>query len=265
MVVLSISAIILTSSASLSLAKVSRANSAHNKLQRKWAMRTTRNIALKKARKIFMLQQAGEATNIQTELNLAGLDVKVILTDEQTKVNINTLAQIHSTGNMQLILNRLIAQSPLLIRSKLAPSEIGTPYQSLDQIFTGTPDDYLNPSTGKTASDNITCWSDGELNFKTASQPALEALLGNLISASNVKKLSAFGRGNPTATVSQALAACDISKDDAQTASQYLTDKSTCFGAWIILKTATRNYISFHACQLRKDGSIQKKWGTTWP
>lgn len=264
MVVLSISAVILTSSAALSLAKVSRANDAHNQLQRKWATRTSRNCAFKSIYKNFLFRNS-KVEMFASRFELAGLKVLLLQTDEQSKVNINTLAQYNSTGNLQLRVNKLLVQNFMPVQSKLTPVEIGTPYQSLDQIFKGEPADYINEQTMRTAADNITCWGDGQLNFKSASVSAMEALLGEILSVNEIKKISAYGQANPNATVSQALNSAQVDEEKAQLASQYLTDDSNCFGVWVIVQAASRKYYSFHVCQTAKDGSIKRKWGTTWP
>ena len=258
LLVLSISTVVLSSTANLNLAKVSKANSAHEKLQLKWGKRSCKDAVFKNIQ-----SRLSDQNKEAFEIKLGELKFSIITSDENSKVNINTLDRYYSKVMLASKIRKLNAVSSKSALVYLTPAKIGEPYQSLDQVFRfKRVSQLVDTVSGQTANSQITCWSDGKLNFKKCSQKSLSLIL-NQLDESIVSGLKYYALSNPNCTLQDAIKSLKIKSDKTTILYRLLTDKSKYFGAWVVANAGSRKYYNFYIVE-KDHNRIRNKWGFSW-
>jgi hypothetical protein len=241
-------------------------------LQRKWAVRSLRDTLLDRVARAFGQRQSDAKASdsvgpdqLRVDLRLSGREYLLVMTDEQARLNVNLLLADHSPGEVESTLRRLIDASghELLLRPlsgtqlRLNPS-LRRAAGGYGQIFpSASPADLVGLAGGDGLVDRITCWGDGRLNFARAHPDTVRALVNRALSPPIVEALISAREKQPDGDLKQWIGSLDqISRRDAHEIRHWLTDRSNCFGLWIVTGNGRRKW--YHFAVGHRDGAAPK-------
>lgn len=297
LLVLTLAATVLSATASYSSRQALAASRAVEALQLRWGQRSCAEAFLGDAERLIKQQAAygaGPASSARFELELAGAKYRLILSDEQSKVNVNLLASRVSKEVLAARIRALgaLKHAPLNIllrpdqpaasrstarratrfrrlpvpRASERPEPMTVIYSSLDQIYQyDHPRQLVALEYGEVANDRITCWGDGRINFKRAEGEVLHEALKGAGDATMVDKIIAFRSEHPDGTLGELLAALKPARAQAARLRETLTDASTCHGLWIVVEGSTRSWYRFHVIDAERSGAGgEGEWDFQW-
>jgi len=91
----------------------------------------------------------------------------------------------------------------------------------------------LRPEGPATA---LTLWGSGRLNFQRATPAALRQVCAPVLGPADVEKILALRRAQPALGTLKLLSLLSVSKEQRSTLVERLTDRSDCFGLWVVLQ-----------------------------
>lgn len=236
------------------------AGRATEELQRRWATVSIQAALLERVGPV--LDEAEESTNddggagesvrnLRLSCRLADLDYQLVLTDEQTKLNVNALLRDEGRGKAESVISELTRDARAAIRPlptvKLRPQQLLESkmpmFGSLGQIFGQAPPAGLAGSTDRPGlADLVTCWGDGRLNVHRAPEAVIRSLCTKPLGNHFVSDLLASREEGRLAEFLQQ------SRSEGGRRSRllalYLTEKSACFGIWTICHGRQRTWYS---------------------
>jgi hypothetical protein len=261
----------LSTLATLSLRKGLEASDAERSLQQRWGALSLERSLLRQASLVF--QQREEEINerspgtpipatIRTMVRLRDVQFDILVGDEDAKLNLNAVYHHGGPIRTDQALSRLggpaIAVAKRL-RPAVPPMELdrtrrksslagsdeadeseGDPdvpdaFRSWGEVFdlslldAGIPRDATLPNLTR----GLTCWGNGQLNFRRASDEAILAVASLVVQDGAARRLVQRYRQNPTLTLA-VLLQTEVSNEDArQRLSQLLSETSTNFSIWI--------------------------------
>lgn len=234
------------------------------------------------------------ALSTELALTLGCLDVRVLIADEQAKANVNTLGSQMDDASLAQTLQQLQAMShqplaveiraaaratrrPTLARPSASAAQSSNPrrarssgpgqiaptgdgrFVSFDQFIRFDHPRRLLVDPARSLAGQITCWGDGRINWHVADEPALRAVLGNLLSGAQVRKLMDLRR-KPDLKAGQAIAELALTKEKAEAVAALLADQSQCHSAWVVLSNRQRQWYRLYVTQ----GEGGRQWSYAW-
>lgn len=270
-----------------SLARHSALSAVHaqqdvEQLQRKWAVITCRATLLPLAPRLFAQAEGRvEADDNGSEdtpnspqppvpsldivCDLLGGEYRILLTDEQAKLNVNAwlpqVGRAKLSGMVEELIPRGAARG---VRAELRPMVIGRQagkalgpaIGSYGQIFPGVSPDALVGQVGVPgAAAAVTCWGNGRIHVARADAAVLEMLCAMTIGRPHGRRLRQARDRNPYAKLEALLASVERIDDRQRTELQpCLTDESECYGLWIVTRRQTRSFYTFSVGLVRPTG-----------
>lgn len=194
---------------------------------------------------------------IELSTQLAGFDYRFVISDEQTKANVN--AMIHRLGraDAQQALADLLwgrvgtgAMATSEAELRLRTYELGrindrdADYAAIvgfSQAFAGvTPEALLPADADRGIAGTVTCWGDGKLNFRRTPDAILEAVCDKALRRSTIRRLLAAREDRPGLPLDDALA--DLDEDEQIRVRRHLIDESRTFSLWIVASNDQRSW-----------------------
>lgn len=188
-------------------------------------------------------------------LRINDFDVDLILADEQAKVDVNLLLRADADPSSPARLRALAGADSPPLRS-IAPARMNRSserkFESWDQLF--------QTAAGETdrlvgAAEKLSCWSGGRLNFRTASQAALDAVCDDLLDADERSRLRAAIERSPDAPLVELMRSAQFSERAAERLQARLTERSTCYSLWIRRRSGSRTDFSLSVADFGRSGS----------
>jgi hypothetical protein len=231
-------------------------------LQRRWAMISCRDTLLPRA-EALLSKRRGEPVAAERRFvcRLAGVEYELIVTDEQGKVNLNRLLAGGEEREASAVAAALTAAArracdpPVEIELRPRPAEAGPTTQpnaaprlvSYGQVFVAAaPADLAGDAPHRAVAGTVTCWSDGAVNIRRASDEVVSHACDGHLGPEVVRDLLAARRRDPTATLESLLAAADgINDRHKAIVRQILTDRSRCHGLWVVAHGPQRSWYRF--------------------
>ncbi len=241
-------------------------------LQRRWAVRSCRATLLGHAERLLDEAERGRgdggepaetyqhAPNVHRTIScrLAGTDYELVLTDEQAKLNVNTLLKDASRAEAQSVLSRLVTSRagggrrhaevrlrPLAVRGAGSEKDGFLPEGGgYGQVF-----DRASPrqlvGTGRTAglSETVTCWGDGKVNVRRAPEAVLKQACKKVLPRQDLRRLRETRERNPYLPLSGMLS--EFHPKQREKVYGILTDRSRCHGLWVIARGDQRSWYTF--------------------
>ena len=229
---------------------------AERELQLRWAVRSVQDRFLEHAEEVLGLEAAktGGSEGVVSatrSLTLGGVEFHVLLSDEQAKANVNTLAEHKDLAGLEVALRDLATGQSHLLPVRLRPEppvkgwmDSWGPYAALEEVFAFEhPSELVNPGgDGTSALERVTCWSDGRVNFKRAHPAVLREMLEGILSATEVEGLLRCRRESPDCTLTEALGSLQLNVERLDKARWALTDVSSCHSVWVVARGRTRDW-----------------------
>jgi len=295
------------------------AEQAARALKRRWAVETMRSTLLPRASGILDRAERGAAAQrerppetpyetgsrqyanfpmkrLKLSCTLAGLDYTVIVTDEQAKLNANTLLPNRTRGEAQGELERFLTQGASLDRLprgtsvRLRPivgspvsdspanegaenaNDAGTGGAALDakvigydQLFDGaTPAQLSGHPQGPGLAARVTCWGDGRVNIRRASPRTIRWVARGAVEPAILERVLTEKRENPYQSLRQMLGELrQISEADRRAARDVLTSRSSAHGLWVIAAGEQRRWSTF-AVRAAGDSGGEQRYRFGW-
>jgi len=214
-------AVMLTArTANRSLSRTLQSLDAESQLRQRWETLSLQRALFLHAGMTFHKvddQYAAMPLWVDGRFHLAGRTYRVRLSDESSKLNLNTLRQVLAPEQSQQTLSDLVS-------GWSSRSAIPRRLESWGQLFGNRPPvEIINATT------SITCWGDGRLNIERASSDSIRQLLEPIIGSSEVAALQRLQQERNLQPLRQhrALAVPTI-------AQHLVTDTSHCYSLWIV-------------------------------
>ncbi len=187
---------------------------------------------------------------------LAEVDYELVLTDEQAKLNVNTLLADASRGEAGSILRRMMAERlrgrsvELRLQALPAGTESDNPAAAMSrvggygQIFAdASPRQLVGADGGGALAGVVTCWGNGKVNIRRAPDAVIRRACERELGAGVVGALLDARRRDPYRKLDVLLDELDrLDEKTQERASRLLTDDSTCHGLWIIAHGSQRSW-----------------------
>jgi hypothetical protein len=253
LLVLTIAGAALAGAVRRSCRKALAANDAQRQLQQRWGVRSCRDTFLANAE---ILLAAGRETIRRETIILGGWTFHLVLSDEQCKADVNRLAQDLDLENLRRTLNNLQSSTgrPLPLQDDLAALQANPfdgrasrYYTTYDQVFRyGRPAELMDASlASQSPAGAITCWTDGRVNFKRAPKETVKTVLKGKLTDAQTAALLQFASQHPDGTLAEAIEYAELDAGAAAAAKSHLTDRSGCYGVWVIVETPRRTWYHF--------------------
>jgi len=305
-----IAGLVLVGVAHRSMLEALHARDGVESLQRRWAIRSLRHTLLPRAEKI--LSADGEPTSDgetapsdgrstganrvahggtgpgierptrRLDCRLAGIDYRLVITDEQAKMNVNTLVARHGRGGAQSRITELLRSGhrPPATGGKLVlhtwpvtgPSSSGPGRQwqemgAYDQVFErAAPKDLLGGDGADGLAERLTCWGDGRVNLARAPDAVVEATLEGTLPPRVVHAfLSARGDAvEQTPDLRKIIA--DAGIEDPPRLDSLVAESSRAHGLWTIARTDQRAWYSLavEAATGPDGGHMMRRFTFSW-
>lgn len=254
-----------------------------HRLQRDWATRTLGATLLPHAERLLDEAERGTAADPTVrvyansplpqryvECELAGMRYELVITDEQSRLNVNRLRADRERSALMVDLREAISEAgaagpgewELRLREQVgvepeAEPALDTPdsetpiaagettgdvtstvpvFGGFGQVFDGaSPADLLGTRTEPGPATVVTLWGDGKLNIRRASPDAIVRLCEEATGADWVRPLADAVAADPYQTLSAAMQGIhDLEPADKNQVRGYLTDSSSCHGLWVV-------------------------------
>lgn len=228
-----------------------------DELQRRWAVTSGQANLLPLAEKLFSTTENSQQrqhprdpnaplTTLRVTCELANRPYELLFTDEQAKLNVNTLLDDHANANDVVtklsrpsypvtvqIRTEPRTQSPKPLPTTPSPPSV----QTYGQLFTRASPAQL--SSALTAS--ITCWGSGAVNYRRASDAVLTQACARILGPASLAQFLKARRLDPSCELAVLLGRLDsINQQQKEQLRHRLTDQSGCHGLWIIARGQQR-------------------------
>lgn len=234
------------------------AGDARLQLQLKWGTMSCQAVCLPAAESIIYAVEPVEgrppAITARHEVAMGGITFQMIVSDEQSKANVNFLEKRFGGESLAADIRQLQSNAREALQVNLRPSDTDEDsdplfqrYSSFDQIFMYKHPMELAPiKPGEDSPSNrITCWGSGLLNFRKAELPVMRKILAGLLTQSQMSDLVKFRAAQPDCTLDEALGHLKLKKKQSAALREVLTDMSLCHSLWIIARGPTRSWYRF--------------------
>ncbi|MFO8014767.1 MAG: hypothetical protein R6X20_15845 [Phycisphaerae bacterium] len=273
-------ALLLVLLAGVALAGVARrsivtaldARDAARDLQRRWAVRSCRATLLGHAERLLDEAERGRgdadalsdtyknAPKIHRTVacRLADIDYELVLTDEQAKLNVNTLLEDEGLAQAQSVVSRMVTATgggaapavevrlrTLAVRSLASEKDGFLPEQgAYGQIFDGaSARELVGTAQAPGVSESVTCWGDGKVNVRRAPETVLKQVCEKALTRQDLRHLLEACERNPYVPLSGMLA--EVHPKQREKVYGLLTDRSRCHGLWVIARGNQRSWYTF--------------------
>ncbi|TWT52714.1 hypothetical protein Pla22_03400 [Rubripirellula amarantea] len=282
---------VLSSLAKISLRASLDAADAERSLQKRWGQVSLERAMLPSAALLFqqleeshLEQKTGPPPKtVRSAITLGNITFDVLLGDEDAKLNLNAL--YHHTGlektqrsvetltgpNGRQVIRLLPSVSPqqisresvrLSLRDDDADDETAGPpnaFRSWGEVFdlsnlqrlTGSPIALPNVTT------EMTCWGNGQLNLRRASDESILAVVSSVVQDAGAKRLLKRFRQSPTISMDILLLSEVSNPNNRDKLTRLLSETSTNFSIWISASSTTdRDRMTFSVTQRDDDGTL---------
>lgn len=271
LVVLALAGVIMGRRAISSNLLALQANAAQEQLQTRWAALTIQKAILPHCETLLAQAQADSREPIAAavqQLSLGTLTCTLVVGDEQAKANANALYARNGLQQMEQSVRRLLGQSGanLPVTAGMPEHPVAVSSSSVQafgawgQLLPDFRPEMLLPDAraDRPLLADLTCWGSGKLNFKRCSAECLEEMTRGSLSLSQQDKLLSLRREVPGISLREALPQLELTDSGRKSAQDVLTDSSSCYSVWIILRSTGRSYYRLAVSEGRSGSSRPK-------
>ena len=278
LVVLTVCGTILTGVARRSGQAAVRAGSVQRDLQVRWGTLSLQATLLPMAERLLRERNALDEpalVEVRRSVALGGMAFQGIVSDEQAKANVNTLAQRDGDVKLVVRLRQLQASRARPLRVRLRPSKderAATPgapptrYSSFDQVFVFSGPAELRQSDAPErvpVARRLTLWGSGKINLRRAERQVLREVFDGLLTETQLAALDELRRTQPNLTAIKLFARLQLTKKQIDTLTPLVTDGSECHSLWVVAQGRTRDWHRFYV-EAGQGPSDLKHWTFSW-
>lgn len=271
LMVLAIAAAALAGACRAALQKAVLATRAEEDLRRRWAIVSCRAALLPKAERV--LAASGDRTSPETrfDVTLGGQPMTLIFGDEQAKANVNLLYALGKRARTDIAVRGIVGATGADVRVELRPILLEMPTDELSEpepppkhplrsdrdeqdlldfevqpvfeawgqiVPSAKPAALLRrrASSSPSVAGSLTLWGDGTVNVRRASEECLRRVCDKVLRPGEVRKLVAARDKDPDFDLWETMDTLNLPEDRYANAEQLLTDRSSCFSLWIVIR-----------------------------
>ncbi len=251
LVLLVLAAFAMAGAAQRSFDRAVLATQAEQRLRRDWTLRSATLSLTPQIERILADQEAQAFEPVarhDARLTVNGYRMDMVFSDEQAKININTLLELRGKRVTERVIDEMTFTSAatihLALPSGVIPAERSQrrPITTWSQVAQDIRVDDLAPFDQNTLASHFTCWGDGRINIRRASAGAIETLLSPALSTGDAETIVRVQLERPGIGLEGAIAQLELSKRDLEVVKQRLTDQSSCYALWLRLEGNSRTY-----------------------
>lgn len=254
LLVIVVTGTVLASCARYSCQKALQASRAQQELQMRWGTISCREVVLPAAETVLQESKEDEAPilverpNRYLSLSLGGVMHHLLLSDEQAKMNVNTILRNRGVQGVAESLATLQQDMPLRLSQRADNVDTGqkeaqkTSYSFFDDLFVyDHPTQLVSPvEPTRRISSKITFWTDGRINFRRVSPPLLQEAMKGLVDDSLLSQLLQIRESLPDCTLGEALSQMELKGTQRRQILRYITDQSNFYSLWVVVEGQTR-------------------------
>jgi hypothetical protein len=219
-------------------------------LQARWGTISCQRAVLNRARTIFARQIAQAADNrvppadvrrqLSSTFELGGIPFRVILSDEDAKLNVNTVYATYGEQRTERILRQLTASKGRLdVRLRRSSGDLADSpthlFRAWGQVF---DHERISPSADvashlQAATTEVTLWGAGRLNVYRASDQAIEAVWHLAVGRGTPQELQKLRRRIPPRSLWEIVAGLQLRDHERHALERILTDRSHGYSLWV--------------------------------
>lgn len=271
-----------------SMAQSTAAIQAENDLQRVWGMRSVMTLLAGSAEQVIEAAQARQDQPIRSvhfQVTLNRVPLRILLTDEQARPNVDTLADHLGTSQAQSRIMRLMGEEQTsfdeMIPVRLRPLERTTLALAGRDVASRSWPRFVGYSavfekqdlavvTGLTEASEtgtaITCWGDGRLHWTRATPQAIAAVCEDLIGLHHIQTLVRLRQEQPGLGSQEAVGRLNLPHQLQDRLRGRFTDQSRCHAVILSLVQGSRRHTAMRVEEIRQDGSLaQHSYEQSWP
>jgi cell division protein FtsL len=247
LVLVALAALAVAGASRTSLRQARAAIEAQRQLQRRWGTLSIQHTLLPQAARMLSAEEQRRQSTMascRVELRLGEINFRLIICDEQAKLNVGQLTAERGRPAAEIALRQLLGASIASLKVKLRPAigEGVATFGSYADVLDGLgPRALLGTSTASSAAsaasapaELITCWGDGRVSARRAGRQVLRAVLSPPIDIGRIDRLIALSRQSPRLSLGQVLDQLDLTREQRALAESILVEGSTCQALWII-------------------------------
>jgi hypothetical protein len=221
-------------------------------MQRHWGEISCRQAILNRAEILLRtaeLREGVAATTLQTTVKLGDQTFLLILSDEQAKLNLNT---VFRNGDM-LAVRQVVFMNSATWQLKLRPDSHANKTNTYPLAFASWGQVYDFSTFANNPNKNylqltqlggrITCWGNGLLNVKRADNETLRTICELVVPLQSATKLLELCQENPTWDLERLLKEVDVPDRERRAFRKILTDRSRCHSLWTITSNEHRSWV----------------------
>ena len=286
LVLVLIAGVVLAGVARRSMLDAVQTRSNVEELQRHWATISLQETLLPRVEAILQTAERPQVARRDNEpqtavphpkltihCRLNDIDYELILTDEQSKLNANSLAKGSGPNTVQRQLDTLIRQAVTdrTKRRKVNPrplpgTESTTPFGGFDQLFESLQVEALlarQRSLG--LSDVVTLWGNGMVHAHRSSPAVIRTACTPKLPDDTIDQFINTRDTDRSLDLAGILAKMD-DLDDKQMSviPKLLTESSTCHGLWIIANGDLRSWHTLTIGEGGGSGTITQRYNFAW-
>ncbi|WP_010583129.1 type II secretion system protein GspK [Schlesneria paludicola] len=234
---------------------------AQEDLQRRWGMRSLERLALanpanfldgidvsrSNVRQLWPLRQI-----VDVNLTLGELRFVVRLSDEDAKIDLNTLAR--RERDPQNLLSSVTQQAagpsglPVAVRwpPRDPENEKAVAFQTWEQVFDLRGESQADEIIGRlqAATVQLTCWGTGKLNLSRAQDSTVRLLLTGAVSENSISRVLGVRRQGGFEDIDTLVKKINLNNKDEAVLKRLLAVDSKRFAVWITVQSARRTWAS---------------------
>ena len=221
---LAVTVLIVAGIARHSMALATSAKQGEQILRHKWAVASAQRFYLKNGERFLTTI---DRSQLQLDIKLSGLEIRNIISDESTKLDINAMAALVSNEELAKVARRYASEQDLIIRLRPMSNNQNeshrNPYEAWGQVFESRGQN-VGEGLGSIAQ-KLTLWGS-RLNFRKADEQVLRNAIKSAAGSIMADRFVEAMNDNPSASLSQLLAAADANDRQARILNRLLTDRS---------------------------------------
>jgi hypothetical protein len=221
-----------------------------DELQRRWGEISLRHTVLNRAEILLRTAELTEGIRrptLSTTVQLGGQSFHLVLSDEQAKLNLNTVFRNGQEATVRNVLFESSAAWPVQLRPDpraTVNSPHPPPFASWGQVY----DFSAFANTHQTnylmliqMGERTTCWGNGQLNINRAHSDTIR-IIGELVAPpQSASALLELRQEYPYWNLDRLMREVDIPDRDRRAIRQVLTERSRCHSLWIVTSHANRS------------------------
>jgi len=245
-----IAGLMLAGIARQSLMLALEATRAHEDLQRRWAIVSCQQAILARAETIFAQRLEGAATRglppvevptrLSSVVELGGTEFRLELSEEDAKVNLNTICDNYGEEQTKRLLGQLGGSARtfsvrLSRRDRRSLRATTRRFDSWGQVYAleQSRSNRAPPTALVDLTTDITLWGSGRTNVYRASNKAIAEAWRLAVRRGRPDALHELRREVPTMELNDMLATLRLRDSDRESFENLLTDRSQAYSLWV--------------------------------